>query len=45
MNPESSSLAAQKILNFQKETRFAHSDEIPVEPGRGWLLVLEERKS
>ena len=45
MNAKSSILSAQNIPGFQEETRFAPADEIPVEPGRGWLLLLEEKSS
>jgi hypothetical protein len=44
MNAKSSILLAQNISGFQEETRFAPPDEIPLEPGRGWLLLLEEEK-
>jgi len=43
MNPRNASLSAPEIPDFQKETRFAPSPEIPMEPGRGWLLLLEEK--
>jgi hypothetical protein len=43
MNAGSSLLSALNIPGFQEETRFAPKDEIPVEPGRGWLLWLEEK--
>jgi hypothetical protein len=43
MTAKSSTLAARNIPGFQEETRFAPTDEIPVEPGRGWLLWLEEK--
>ena len=45
MNARSSLLSAHNIPGFQEETRFAPGDEIPVEPGHGWLLWLEERTS
>ncbi len=44
MNPRTASLSAPEIPGFQKETRFAPSDEIPIKPGRGWLLLLEEQE-
>jgi hypothetical protein len=43
MNPRNATLSAPEIPGFQKETRFAPSAEIPMEPGRGWLLLLEEK--
>jgi len=42
MNPQRSTLVAQHITGFQEETRFAPGGEIPLEPGRGWLLLREE---
>jgi hypothetical protein len=45
MKAKSATLSAQNIPGFQEETRFAPADEIPVEPGRGWLLLLEEKSS
>ncbi|MCW5978273.1 MAG: hypothetical protein KIT09_09360 [Bryobacteraceae bacterium] len=34
-------LRAPAIVDFQEEAAFAPSDAIPVEPGRGWLLLME----
>ncbi|MFH1743681.1 MAG: glycoside hydrolase domain-containing protein, partial [bacterium] len=42
LNPEKSTLYAPPIRNFQEAAEFKPTDEIPVEPGRGWLLILEE---
>jgi hypothetical protein len=33
-------LAAPAIEGFQPEARFTPGDAIPVEPGKGWLLIL-----
>ncbi len=35
-------LRAPAVAEFQPSATFAPGDPIPVEPGRGWLLVLEE---
>jgi hypothetical protein len=40
LNPQVATLHAPAIPNFQDEARFNVSDEIPVEPGRGWLFIL-----
>ena len=45
MDPHKARLSAQNIPAFQKEARFDPSAEIPIEPGRGWLLLLEEEAS
>ena len=42
MDPHKARLSAQNIPTFQKEARFDPAGEIPIEPGRGWLLLLEE---
>jgi hypothetical protein len=33
-------LSAPEIKDFQPSTTFKPSDSIPVEPGRGWLLIV-----
>jgi len=30
------------MAEYQEAAEFSPDDEIPVAPGRGWLLVLEE---
>jgi hypothetical protein len=45
MDPHKARLSARNIPAFQKEARFDPSAEIPIEPGRGWLLLLEEEAS
>lgn len=37
-------LYAPPIRGFQPEAQFHLNDEIPVTPGRGWLLLAEERE-
>jgi hypothetical protein len=36
-------ISAPAIQGFQDSAIFKTSDEIPVEPGKGWLLVLSEK--
>ena len=36
-------LAAPEIKDYQPARTFAPTDPIPVAPGRGWLLLLEEK--
>ncbi|MCC6442851.1 MAG: hypothetical protein IT210_05265 [Armatimonadetes bacterium] len=40
--PEKASLHAPAIANFQPERRFDPNGPIPVEPGKGWLIVIGE---
>jgi hypothetical protein len=42
LDPRTAVLRADPIDRFQSARRFAVGEEIPVEPGRGWLLVIEE---
>jgi hypothetical protein len=42
MNRKKSRLLAPEIQDFQGQTVFKPDQSIPVEPGRGWLLVLSE---
>jgi hypothetical protein len=37
---DSAQLTAPEIDGFQDSATFAVSDQIPVEPGKGWLLIL-----
>jgi hypothetical protein len=43
--PQKTSLSAPAIEEFQPEATFKPTDKIPVEPGKGWLLILSEMKS
>lgn len=43
LNPDAARLSAPAISGFQDATSFSPSAEIPVEPGKGWLLILAER--
>jgi hypothetical protein len=40
-NPEKSLLRAPLVKDFQIQTTFKPDEGIPVEPGKGWLLILE----
>ena len=42
INPANARLIATEIKDFQREATFDPNQEIPVEPGHGWLLVLRE---
>lgn len=44
LDPQKTVLQAPAIPGFQEARTFAPGDEIPVAPGRGWVLLLEERK-
>jgi len=43
LDPAKAVLRAHAAKDFQPEMRFGPHDVIPVEPGKGWLLVLSER--
>jgi hypothetical protein len=43
LDPAKAHLYAPRIAAFQGEVLFTPSDSIPVAPGRGWLLVLDEQ--
>ena len=42
LDPRTAALRAEPIDRFQPARRFPTAEGIPVEPGRGWLLVIEE---
>jgi len=42
INPEKAKLTAPGIDQFQGAASFMPDDEIPVEPTKGWLLILSE---
>ena len=42
LNPKRATLHAPALQGFQKEAVFSPEKSIPVDPGRGWLLLLEE---
>jgi hypothetical protein len=41
LKPSKAKLFAPEIAEFQVSAAFGPEDSIPVEPGKGWLLVLE----
>jgi hypothetical protein len=45
INADKARLTAPMIERFQKNESFSSSSEIPFEPGKGWLLILEETGS
>ena len=42
LDPANARLYAPEIAEFQESARFGPDDPIPVESGKGWLLVLSE---
>jgi len=44
INPRKAVITAPAIKNFQPARAFKLGDGIPVEKGKGWLLVIRERK-
>lgn len=45
IKPEAATLSAARIEGFQEKAVFSVSSEIPFQPGRGWLLILENAAS
>ncbi len=43
INPEKARLTTLVIRDVQKKVDFKITDKIPVEPKKGWLLILEEK--
>jgi hypothetical protein len=41
LDANKSRLAAWEIKDFQPASEFSPEDPIPVEPGKGWMLVIE----
>ena len=41
---ENAILQAPFIKDFQVESTFLPTDPIPIEPGKGWLLILKEEE-
>jgi hypothetical protein len=44
LDPAKTTCTAPEIKDFQAAAKFSPSAEIPVEPGRGWLLILREEQ-
>ena len=43
LNPDKIQITAPAIDKFQPERTFGKNESIPVEPKKGWLLILEEK--
>lgn len=43
LDPAKCVLSAPAISEFQSETQFSPTDSIPVEPTKGWLLIVQPR--
>jgi len=43
LDPARVTITAPPVERFQEAASFRPGQAIPVAPGRGWLLVLEER--
>jgi hypothetical protein len=43
LDPSRARLTAPAIEGFQRAASFAPTGRVPVDPGRGWLLVLDAR--
>lgn len=41
IDPEKAIIYAPEIPNFQPSAKFGLNDEIPIEPAKGWLLIVE----
>ncbi len=41
LDPSKATMKAPAIRAFQEETTFNINNKIPIEPGKGWLIVLE----
>jgi len=44
LDPQKAHLFAPEVAGFQGPALFAPTDAIPVPPGRGWLLLLDEQE-
>jgi len=44
LDPDKTVLQAPSVKDFQDAVIFAPTDEIPIEKGKGWLLILKEIK-
>jgi hypothetical protein len=43
IDPLNARITAPEIANFQTPATFRPDGEIPVQPGRGWLLVIQKQ--
>jgi hypothetical protein len=44
IDPARAVITAPYIKNFQPENKFAVTDSIPVQKGKGWLLIVKEKE-
>lgn len=44
INPAKATITAPEIKNFQQAAKFKEGDEIKVEKGKGWLIIISEKK-
>jgi hypothetical protein len=44
IDPARGVIRAAAIENFQPAAAFAPGEPIPIQPGRGWLLLLEQNR-
>lgn len=44
LSPDKTILQAPFVKDFQDAGTFAPTDEIPIEKGKGWLLILKEKR-
>jgi hypothetical protein len=44
LDPSKTGLYAPPIRGFQPEAKFKPGEDLPVAPGRGWLLLVDEEK-
>jgi hypothetical protein len=44
IDPDRATVFAPAVRDFQAERRFGPNERIPVEPGKGWLLVVSEQR-
>ena len=43
INPAKAAITAPAVEDFQSARSFAAGEAVPVEPLKGWLLLIEER--
>ncbi|MBK8882106.1 MAG: hypothetical protein IPN67_06850 [Bacteroidales bacterium] len=44
IDPSKAELYAPSVENFQEERSFRPDETIPVEPGKGWMIIVKEKK-
>jgi len=43
IDPAKATIIAPAIKNFQEASQFSASGDIPVEKGKGWLLIIQQQ--